>query len=87
MQLKIFDTDPATVTASQICPGQCFLHNDQIFMRVKPTGFLLNSTLINDLINRNEILRVNVQTGVMFITAGDTPVIPMDATVTVKRKV
>lgn len=45
-----------------------------IIMRVKATGFLLNSTLIADIIHRDDCLIVDLAKGTMYSVAGHIPV-------------
>lgn len=60
------------LTINQIPFGQtCRLDGyDGYIMRVKPVNYLLNSTLVSDVINRNKCFVVNIETGNMFIVEG-----------------
>lgn len=39
-------------------------------MRVKPTSFLLNSTLVGEVLNRGDVFIVNLVTGTLFSIKG-----------------
>lgn len=60
--------------ASDIKFHNCFTFKNEIFMRVKPTGFLLNSSLIGDVINRGDIFVVNLSKGTVRAFQGDIEV-------------
>lgn len=47
------------------------------FVRVKPVNYLLNSTLITDVINRNKIFTVSLDKATLSILPGNTCVIPV----------
>jgi hypothetical protein len=57
--------------------GECFYVEGKILMRMNWTGFILISTLLNDVINRGDILVVDTATGNMFAYKGDTAVKPV----------
>lgn len=48
-------------------------------MRVKPTSFLLNSTLVTEVLNRADVFIVNLSTGTLFSIAGAEEVEVLDA--------
>lgn len=58
--------------------GECFLYKGALFMRVKPTNFLTNSTLINDVINRGDCFFVDLSTGNVTAYKGDQVVTPVE---------
>lgn len=60
----------------------CFIHDSQIFMRVKPTGFLLNSNLVNDVIARGDIFVVNLSKGTLRAFSGNIDVQEIDVLIT-----
>lgn len=51
--------------------GKCFLRKNKLLMRVKPIGFLLNSSLITDVINRGGVFVVDLETGVLSALNGE----------------
>lgn len=86
MQLELItkhsDTD---VQARNMRSGHSFKLGAKILMRVKPTGFLLNSNIIGDVINRGDVLTVNIITGVLYFVPGNTLVTPVDCKVVVQE--
>lgn len=48
-------------------------------MRVKPTSFLLNSTLVTEVLNRADVFIVNVVTGTLFSIKGTEEVTILNA--------
>jgi len=48
--------------------------DSQVYMRVKPVNWLLNSTLVNDCINKNKCFVVNIEKGTLFIMPGEKEV-------------
>lgn len=42
------------------------------FIRVKPVNFLLNSSLLGDIINRGDIITVNLEKNTLYYMQGDT---------------
>jgi hypothetical protein len=76
-----------TVKAREIYPGNLFLGSkDGIFMRVKPTGYLLNSTLICDKLNDGFICAVNMEKGTLYFIQAEEEVEPLEATLEWTRK-
>ena len=53
-------------------------------LRVKPTSFLLNSTLVADVLNRSDVFIVNLVTGTLFSIAGAEEVEVMNAKIVVE---
>lgn len=47
------------------------------FVRVKPVNYLLNSSLVVDVINRNKIFTVSLDKATLSILPGNTFVIPV----------
>jgi hypothetical protein len=74
------------LTASDIEFGGCFHRTKTLMMRVKPTGFLLNSNVINENINKNNIFAVNLTTGSLYCFAGTDPVVKVDAEINYTTK-
>ena len=70
MQLDLFDSPRAKETKI----GHCFKSGDSIYMRVKPINFILNSTLVQDVLVRGDIFVVNLSTGNMGAMKGATVV-------------
>lgn len=52
-------------------PFYCKVRKDIFLMRVKPTNFLLNSSLITDVINRKNIIVINIEKGTLFCMKGN----------------
>lgn len=46
------------------------IQDKSTIMRVKPTSFLLNSTLVTEVLNRADVFIVNVVTGTLFSIKG-----------------
>jgi hypothetical protein len=84
MKIEQVELFPTTVTAlptvGSMPYGEPFRRKGcaEILMRVKPVNFLLNSTLINDCINRGRSCVVNLEKGTLFITEGEVTAIPVD---------
>lgn len=76
-------------TASALEYGQPFKRADAtgahgpLFIRVKPTGFLLNSNILGDVLNRGDILTVNLEKNTLYYMKGDTPVVMKEAHIVV----
>lgn len=50
----------------------------RLIMKVAATGFLLNSSVVADVINRHDCLVVNLETGRVYATKGTRRVLAMD---------
>lgn len=62
----------------QIPAGRVVLTAEKkLLMRVKPTGFLLNSTVIGDVITRGDALVLDLAKGTMYAVSGATLVQPI----------
>lgn len=61
--------------------GKKRMYSNDIHLRAKPVNFLLNSNLINDVINRHKCFVVNVTKGTLFIVEGDRFVDPVQAVI------
>ena len=68
MQLDLFDSP----RANEAGIGQCFKHNGRMYMRVKPVSFILNSTLVQDVLVRGDIFVVDLTVGNMRTMQGKT---------------
>lgn len=64
--------------ACQIRVGDCFLRNNEILMRIKPTHWMLNSNLIVDAINNNKVFVSSIFKGTFWAIPGSDLVIPVD---------
>jgi hypothetical protein len=67
---------PRTNTILSTPHGKVVRRNDnsKLIMKVKPTGFLLNSTLVGDIINRRDVLVIDIEKGTLYSIPGDTVV-------------
>lgn len=52
-------------------------------LRVKPTSFLLNSTLVTEVLNRADVFIVNLVTGTLFSISGTEEVEVLNAKVVI----
>lgn len=52
----------------------CADYPDEVLLRVKPVGYILNSDLVNTAINNNAIFAVKISTARMRIINGDRKV-------------
>lgn len=75
-QLQLNLDAPAPLTVSDILPGNVIqtISGKAILMRVKVTGFLLNSNIVADVLNRGDCFVVNLEKGTLYVIAGDTEV-------------
>jgi hypothetical protein len=71
-QLPLLPTEEkkAKPTISDMPYGEAFRSKGKLLMRVKPTQFLLNSTIVSDVLNRGDAFVVNIETGTLYITKG-----------------
>ena len=53
--------------------GEPFYFNSTVRMKVKPTGFLLNSSLVGDVLNRADCFVIDVEKGTLYVMLGSTP--------------
>lgn len=60
--------------------GEIISYNGKYLMRLKPTSFLLNSTLIADVLNRADCIVCNIETGTVYVMEGDKEVEFVNAT-------
>lgn len=80
--LIIGDKEPILRTAPY---GEIFKKAGKLLMRVKPTQFLLNSTLVADVLNRGDAFVINVETGTLYIMQGDEEIAFVDATLLINE--
>lgn len=76
-QLELINLDlDDPIVLSDIVPGNLckIIATGKIVMRVKVTGFLLNSNIVADVLNRGDVFVVDVSKGTLYATVGDTPV-------------
>lgn len=66
----------ASLTLKTIAPGKKFRYFDspKIYMKVVPRQFLLNSTLVSDVLNRGDCFVVDAFNGSLLIHSGDRQV-------------
>lgn len=79
------ETLPPKPTALTQPYGLPFTHNGNLVMRVKPTGFLLNSSIVADVLTRNDCFVVNLVKGTVYVIQGDATVKPVDAVIKVRK--
>ena len=67
---------PKTATLQEIPYGRAVtvIGRDKIVARVRPRGFLLNSNLVSDVLNRADCFVVNMTTGDLTIMKSSTQV-------------
>jgi hypothetical protein len=59
--------------------------NGKTIMRLKPTQFLLNSTLVGDVLNRGDCFVCNLEAGTLYILPGTTPIVTQNATLLIRE--
>lgn len=88
MQVELFeDCAPITVKFAQFGKPFKMINGgfDDIFIRVKPVNYLLNSTLLNDVINRGKCVVCNIRKGTIFVVEGDRRIVMVDAVIRIKK--
>lgn len=79
---KPVDKKSPFVPVSSLKPGTYFYRQAtdrrEIYMRLRPVSFLLNSTLVSEALSAGKSLICNVETGSTFFVLGNEPVIPLD---------
>ena len=85
MQLELPEL-AVTNTINQLPFGKAFRfeRSGQIHIRVKPVNYLLNSTLLTDVINRGKCIVSNVEKGTVYVVEGDREVMVVDAVIRIK---
>lgn len=84
IQLELIDSpvSPATITLEQLPAGTVVrdleAKDKRLIMKVAATGFLLNSSVVTDVINRHDCLVVNLENGRVYATKGTRKVLPME---------
>ena len=69
MQLELIDPiTPTVTTLVDILPGNCarMRHSGKILRKVKITGFLLNSTIVADVLNRGDCFVLDMAKGTLY---------------------
>ena len=76
-QLPLLPTEEkkAKPTISSMPYGEAFKSKGKLLMRVKPTQFLLNSTIVSDVLNRGDCFVCNLESGTLYITKGSNEAI------------
>ena len=77
MQLEFFNAPKSpTLTLRDISYGTLVQSHvtKKLLMKVKPTGFLLNSTVVGAVLNRADCLVVDVVKGTLYCVQGDIEV-------------
>lgn len=61
--------------------GSCFTRNNSssVFIRLKPTAYLLNSSMITDCLNRRKALIADLEKGTTYFIEGEELVWPTEA--------
>ena len=59
--------------------GQAVFIGGKILVRVKPVNFLCNSTIINDMISKGNVLVIDMAKGTCYITDGSKPCKPLSS--------
>lgn len=67
---------PRVLTIREVTKGTVVRRNDnsKLLMRVKPTGFLLGSNIVGDIINRSDAFVIDIEAGTLYSIPGDTSV-------------
>lgn len=75
-----------TLTINQAPYGVALkrIKDSSTILRVKPTSFLLNSTLVTEVLNRSDVFIVNLVTGTLFSITGTEEVEILNAKVVVE---
>jgi hypothetical protein len=80
--LKI-ESSPTLRTAPY---GEVIKHNGKYLMKLKPTQWLLNSSLVADVLNRADCFVCNIETGTLYIMSGDKEVSYTEAAMHITEK-
>jgi hypothetical protein len=90
MQIELFEDKPKFVSANTLNNldfGTPVSIYGNICIRVKPVNFLLNSTLITDVINRGDVFIVNLTKGTMYTAEGKRKYTPLISKLMVKKHI
>ena len=65
------------VSPCYIKMGECFMYRGEIWMRAKPAGFICNSRVMADVVNKGDCFAVNLRTGDFTAWRRDAQVSPI----------
>lgn len=66
--------------------GEVFVFNGSYRMKLKPTQFMLNSSLVADVLNRADCFVCDIEKGTLYVMLGSTPLDSLpDATLLIKK--
>ena len=65
------------VSPNTIEMGECFLYRGEIWMRAKPAGFICNTRVMADVVNKGDCFAVNLRTGDFTAWRRDAQVSPI----------
>ena len=75
-QLDLFPANSLPHAASR-AQGELFLYKNELYMRVKPVSWMLNSSIIQDKLSSGHIVVVWLETGKLGFMKGTEPVEPV----------
>jgi len=89
LELLLATSSPASPTLSDIIHGNCcrVKSSGKILMKLKPTGFLLNSNIVADVLNRGDCFVVDMAKGTLYATSATQAVTPLDSKLQYKVKI
>lgn len=92
MQIEFDFTDkqekiPANPQVKHLPYGKLFkfVGKKGYFLRVKPTGYILNSELVADVLNRRDVFVTSVERGTLYIVEGNKEVIEIESSIVIKE--
>lgn len=65
--------------------GEIFSYHGEFLMKLNPTSFLLNYSLIGDVIDGGDCFVCNIETGTLYIMEGENTIDLIDATMCIKE--
>lgn len=80
-QLCLPMMEPALPQACNVKTGECFLYQEELYMRVKPVSWILNSTIFQEKLAAGFIVCVWAKTGKLGFLKGTEQVQPVNSTV------
>lgn len=82
----VVEETPKSTTLRNFPTGEVFYYNLRYKMKLKPTQFILNSTLVCDVLNRGDCFVCDIEQGTLYIMKGDTILDNLpDATLLIKK--
>lgn len=66
--------------------GEILKHEGKYLMKLKPTQWLLNSSLVSDVLNRADCFVCNIETGTLYIMSGEKVIKIVEATMQITIK-